>query len=118
MEKKILEVKTRHLQEEIDDQDLQTLAEFDAQPKVRFRIDRNEEEDEPVVAPDGTVSFVRTVNVNGVQFQIPVETFVEMPEGVYNILKQSEDIKNRYRPKPVNITPVDLGYGMPLGMRF
>jgi hypothetical protein len=110
-EVKVLELKERQLQKP-DVQDLQTLADFAAQPKVKFRIDRNEEEDEPIVHPNGSVGWVRTVNVNGIQFQIPVEQVTDLPAGVYEILKQSEDLKNRYRPKPVNLVKVDLGYGM------
>ncbi len=91
--------------------DLETLSAFEAQRKVSFRLDRNEEEDEPIVNPDGTVSFVRTVNVNGVQWRIPVDQSTNLPEGIYNTLKQSEDIKNQYRPKPVNIVRIDIGYG-------
>ncbi len=109
-ETKILHIKTRNIgiEKEIDDQDFQTLESFKGEPTVRFRIERNEEEDEPIVNPDGSVSFARTVNVNGIQFIIPIEQPTELPESVYQILKESEHLKNLYRPKPVNIHRVDL----------
>lgn len=109
----MIEIKKREISiHALDGQDIMTALEFNEMPTVRFRIDRNEEEDEPVVNPDGSVSYCRTVNVNGTQWRIPTDAVSELPEPIYNILKESEDIKNRYRPKPVNFTKIDMGYGL------
>jgi len=108
-EVKILEQRARQMQE-VDLQDMQTLAELEEQTKVPYYLERDEERDEPIVNPDGTISYVRCVNVNGVQWQIPVEKRCEIPKTIYELIEESEYIKRRYRPKEKNFIRVDLGY--------
>jgi len=109
-EVKILEQHARQLQPDVDFQDMQTLAALETDPKVPFFLHRDEELDEPKVNPDGSVGYVRTVNLNGIQWQIPVEKRVEIPASIYEIIAKSEEIKARYKPRPQNFQRVNLGY--------
>lgn len=105
---KIRELKTRQLSP-ADIQDALTLETFEAEPEVEVYYHRDPENDEPIANPDGSVSYIaRCVNINGVQWQIPAEVKTKIPKSVYEVLQRSEDIKNRYRPQPINITRINL----------
>jgi hypothetical protein len=109
-ETKIRDLNIRELQE-ADQQDMDTLSALNAQPKVTVYFERDQERDEPIVNPDGSVGYIaRCVNINGVQFQIPAEVPTEVPQQVYEMLEESEEMRRRlaaFRPK---IQRVDLGY--------
>jgi len=79
-----------------DGQDFETIEALSKEPTVTVRYERDEEKDEPIVNADGSVSYIaRCVNINGVQWQIPAERAVEVPQSVYEILKRSEEIRER-----------------------
>lgn len=92
-----------------DAQDNETLLDLMTQPTVRMYFHRDPERDEVIVNPDGSVSYIaRVVNINGVAWDIPAEEHVDVPMAVHDILVQSEDIKRRYAPKPINIVNVGM----------
>lgn len=107
---KILHQKARQLQTELDFQDMETLGMLESEMKVPLYLHRDEENDEPVINPDKSVSYIRTVNINGIQWQIPVEVKCEVPKTIYEMIQRTEYLKNLYKPKPHNFVKVDLGY--------
>lgn len=109
-EVKILHQTARQLNTEVDSQDVETLEMLQNEVKVPYYLHRDEENDEPIINPDKTVSYVRTVNINGVQWQIPVEVHCQIPKTIYEIIQRAEYLKNAYKPKPKNFTRVNLGY--------
>lgn len=109
-ETKILHQRARELQTDVDQQDAETLEMLHNELKVQVYLHRDEENDEPVLNPDKSVSYVRTVNLNGIQWQIPVEVSCEIPKSIYEIIQRAEYMKSVYKPKPVNLTRINLGY--------
>lgn len=109
-EVKILHQRARELQTDVDQQDAETLEMLHNEMKVPFFLHRDEENDEPVQNPDGTWSFIRTVNINGIQWQIPVEVHCQIPKTIYEIIQRAEYTKALYKPKAKNIVRIDLGY--------
>lgn len=94
-ETKIREQRLRQIQE-ADGQDLETADKLYKEPTVEVYFDRDEEHDEPIVNADGSISYIaRCVNINGVQWQIPAEERVSVPQSVYEILKRSEDARRK-----------------------
>lgn len=108
-EVKILEQRARKLQTEVDQQDADTLEMLQNEMKVEIYLHRDEESDEPIINADKSVSYVRTINLNGIQWQIPVQVKTEIPKTIYEIIHKAECLKQALKPKPMNFTRVDLG---------
>lgn len=109
-EVKILHQNARQLQTDLDLQDMNTLAMLENETKVPFYLHRDEENDEPITNPDKSVSYIRTVNINGIQWQIPVEVHCQIPKTIYEMIQRAEYLKSVYKPKPNNFVRVNLGY--------
>lgn len=83
-----------------DQQDMETLKQFEQEPKVEIHMELNDETDYAVINPDGSVTRVaECVTINGTRWQlVPGKNIV--PKSVYELLIQREQDRKRFTPAP------------------
>jgi len=82
----------------LDDQEIETFEKINNEKKVSIYLEADDLKDEIVPGADGKVTRCRTVNINGVQWLIPVQVKTKIPMTVKRELDRANTVKRRVQP--------------------
>lgn len=86
-----------------DQQDMETLQKMASEPMERVYLPSNPQTDYVYPLSDGSMARIaETVSVNGVRWQIPANTWFNVPLSVFKILKERDEQKERMPAIPNN----------------
>lgn len=96
-ERKSVELASHQSMVQPDDQQMETLDHLANDEQVFIYLEQDESQDEAVVNPDGSISFVRCVCINGVQWRVPVGVNTQQPKLIVDHLAQCKADAQRSR---------------------